>query len=69
MFHMIHAIHLAGRCAECGECERVCPMDIPVAKLKKKINMEMKKLFDYVPGGQPRKRSRRCSPSRWKRRR
>ena len=38
MFHMIHAVHLAGRCVECGECERVCPMDIPVAKLKKKIN-------------------------------
>jgi Na+-translocating ferredoxin:NAD+ oxidoreductase RnfC subunit len=50
MFHMIHAIHLAGRCTECGECERACPMDIPLGKLKKKINMEMKELFDYVPG-------------------
>lgn len=50
MFHMIHALHLAGRCVECGECERVCPMDIPVAKLKKKINLEMKKLFNYAPG-------------------
>ncbi|MBN2403437.1 MAG: 4Fe-4S dicluster domain-containing protein [Spirochaetes bacterium] len=53
MFHMIHAVHLAGRCVECGECERVCPMDIPVAKLKKKINSEMKELFDYVPGVNP----------------
>lgn len=50
MFHMIHAIHLAGRCTECGECERACPMGIPVAKLKKKINMEMKGLFGYEPG-------------------
>ena len=50
MFHMIHAIHLAGRCTECGECERACPMGIPVAKLKKKINMEMKELFGYEPG-------------------
>jgi formate dehydrogenase (coenzyme F420) beta subunit len=50
MFHMIHALHLAGRCTECGECERACPMGIPVAKLKKKINMEMKELFGYEPG-------------------
>lgn len=53
MFHMIHSLHLAGRCVECGECERVCPMEIPVAKLKKKINKEMKELFDYTPGVNP----------------
>jgi len=50
MFHMIHALHLAGRCVECGECERACPMGIPVAMLKKKINADMKELFDYEPG-------------------
>jgi len=50
MFHLIHAIHLAGRCTECGECERACPMNIPLGKLKKKINMDMLDLFDYVPG-------------------
>ncbi len=50
MFHMIHAIHLAGRCTECGECERACPMGIPLGKLKKKINMDMKELFNYIPG-------------------
>ena len=50
MFHLIHALHLAGRCIECGECERACPMNIPVAKLKKKINKEMKQLFNYEPG-------------------
>ncbi len=53
MFHMIHGIHLAGRCIGCGECERVCPMDIPVAKIKKKIGMELKALFDYIPGLNP----------------
>jgi ferredoxin len=50
MFHLIHAVHLAGRCTECGECERACPMDIPLGKLKKKINMDMKELYNYVPG-------------------
>lgn len=50
MFHMIHALHLAGRCVECGECERVCPMGIPVNKLKRKINLDMKELFGYEPG-------------------
>lgn len=53
MFHMIHGLHLAGRCTGCEECERVCPMEIPVAKIKKKIGMEIKELFDYVPGINP----------------
>jgi ferredoxin len=53
MFHMIHAIHLAGRCVECEECERVCPMEIPVAKIKKKINLEMEELFNYKAGVNP----------------
>lgn len=53
MFHMIHSVHLAGRCIGCGECERVCPMDIPVAKIKKKISMDLKELFDYQAGINP----------------
>lgn len=53
MFHMIHALHLAGRCVECGECERVCPMGIPVNKIKRKINLDMKELFNYEPGVVP----------------
>ncbi len=53
MFHMIHALHLAGRCVECGECERACPMGIPVNMLKKKINQDMKRLYDYEPGIKP----------------
>ncbi|MDR2017903.1 MAG: 4Fe-4S dicluster domain-containing protein [Syntrophobacterales bacterium] len=53
MFHMIHTLHLAGRCVECGECERVCPMGIPVNILKKKINRDMRELFNYEPGVKP----------------
>lgn len=50
MFQMIHAMHLAGRCTECGECERACPMDIPVLTFKRKLNKEIKELFEYEAG-------------------
>ncbi|MFP4393321.1 MAG: 4Fe-4S dicluster domain-containing protein [Desulfohalobiaceae bacterium] len=50
MYQMIHAQHLAGRCTDCGECERVCPMDIPVLTLKRKLNQIVQELFDYQAG-------------------
>lgn len=50
MYQMIHAQHLAGRCTGCGECERVCPMDIPVLTLKRKLNQVVQELFDYEAG-------------------
>jgi ferredoxin len=56
MFHMIHALHLAGRCVECGECERACPMEIPLLTIRRKMNLEMKRLFDYEAGIRPDER-------------
>jgi ferredoxin len=53
LFHMIHALHLAGRCTECGECERVCPMEIPVALMKEKLNQITRELFNYRAGVDP----------------
>jgi len=53
MFHMIHALHLAGRCTECGECERVCPVGIPVALIKEKINAIIYEMLDYESGIDP----------------
>ena len=50
---MIHAFHLAGRCTGCGECERVCPMEIPVALVKEKLNQIVKELLDYEAGLDP----------------
>jgi len=50
VWHLTRAMHVAGRCTGCGECERVCPMNIPLMLLNKKILKEVKDLFDFVPG-------------------
>jgi ferredoxin len=50
MFHISRAFHLAGRCISCGECERACPMDIPLMKLNRKLEKDVKDLFGYEAG-------------------
>ncbi|MFC2145594.1 4Fe-4S dicluster domain-containing protein [Actinomycetota bacterium] len=49
-FQLIRVLHLAGRCTECGECERVCPKNIPLAKLMKKSAQITERLFEYKAG-------------------
>lgn len=46
-WHIVRAMHLAGRCVGCAECERVCPMDIPLNLLNRKMANELKELYDY----------------------
>jgi len=51
-WHIVRAMHLAGRCAGCAECERVCPMDIPLNLLNRKMAKELKELYAYEAGFQ-----------------
>ena len=53
MFHLTRAFHLAGRCISCGECERVCPVDIPLMKLNRKMEKDVKELFNFEAGKDP----------------
>ena len=49
-FHMTRMMHMAGRCVNCGECERACPMNIPLSLLTRKLEKEVKEMFDYEAG-------------------
>jgi len=49
-WHLVRAMHLAGRCGGCAECERVCPMDIPLNLLNRRMAQELKELYDYEAG-------------------
>jgi len=49
-WNLLRAFHLAGRCIGCGQCERACPMDMPLMELNKKIEKEIREMFEYEAG-------------------
>jgi formate dehydrogenase (coenzyme F420) beta subunit len=55
-WHIVRAMHLAGRCGGCAECERVCPMDIPLNLLNRRMAKELKELYDYEATRMPQEK-------------
>ena len=52
MFHIIRAYHVAGRCTDCGECSRVCPQNIPLHLLNRKIIKDVNELYGEYQAGE-----------------
>jgi len=50
VFHLTRAVHMVGRCIDCGLCNEVCPADIPLRTLYKKVADIVEEEFGYRPG-------------------
>ena len=49
-FHLGRLSHIGISCVACGLCEDVCPADIPVSVIFKKIGESVQGIFEYVAG-------------------
>jgi formate dehydrogenase subunit beta len=49
-FHIGRLVHMGISCVGCGMCSDVCPVDIPVSKVFKKVGEATQHMFDYLPG-------------------
>lgn len=49
-FHLGRLSHMSFSCVGCGMCSDVCPADIPVADVFKKIGEETAAMFDFEAG-------------------
>ena len=49
-FHLVRIYHVAGRCLDCGACDRACSMHIDLRTLGRKLEKDVRELFEYEPG-------------------
>ncbi|MDP2719965.1 MAG: 4Fe-4S dicluster domain-containing protein [Dehalococcoidia bacterium] len=54
MWNNIRAFHLLGRCIDCNGCQRVCPVNIPLMLLNRKLKKEVAQAFAFIPGMDPK---------------
>lgn len=50
-YGLTRVMHIGDRCIECGECERVCPMDLPLMVLNRKVIRDINELFGEYEAG------------------
>ncbi len=51
LYHIIRAFHVAGRCTDCGECSRVCPQNIPLHLINRKIIKDLNQNYGEYQAG------------------
>lgn len=51
MYQLVRASHMIGRCIDCGECERVCPVNIPLMLINKKLTKDVNDLWGPFEAG------------------
>jgi coenzyme F420-reducing hydrogenase delta subunit/ferredoxin len=52
-WNLVRAFHLAGRCTGCDECARVCPADIRLDLINRKLAQVVQQRFGYEAGQDP----------------
>lgn len=54
IWNLTRALHLVGRCGGCDECARVCPADVRLDLLNRRLSLEVEQRFGYRSGEDPR---------------
>jgi ferredoxin len=52
-WNLVRAFHLTGRCTGCDECARVCPSQIRLDLINRRMAQEVERLFGYRAGEDP----------------
>jgi ferredoxin len=50
-YNLTRVFHIGDRCIECGECERVCPMNLPLMEVNRKMIKDLTDLFSIGEEG------------------